>query len=108
MPVALLLSYWMTALRYADLLQKHEQAPLWEAHANECHLTNDVSRGIQSAQRARGLWQALGNIPAQARMLLLLGNQFWKAGDRVLADQHVEDATALLETLPPSRDQAIQ
>jgi ATP/maltotriose-dependent transcriptional regulator MalT len=100
-------SYWMTALRYADLLQKHEQAPLWEAHANECHLINDVSRGIQSAQRARGLWQALGNVPSQARMLLLLGNQFWKAGDRVLADQHVDDAISLLETLPPSRDQAM-
>ena len=100
-------SYWMTALRYADLLQSHEQASLWEAHANECHLINDVSRGIQSAQRARGLWQALGNIPAQARMLLLLGNQFWKAGDRAHADQHVDDAIALLETLPPSRDLAM-
>jgi ATP/maltotriose-dependent transcriptional regulator MalT len=100
-------SYWMTALRYADLLQNHEQASFWEAHANECHLINDVTRGIQSAQRARALWQALGNTPAQARMLLLLGNQFWKAGDRAHADEHVDDAIALLETLPPSRDLAM-
>jgi ATP/maltotriose-dependent transcriptional regulator MalT len=100
-------SYWMTALRYADLLQPSEQAHLWEAHANECHLINDVSRGIESGQRARELWQALGNTPAQARMLLLLGNQFWKAGDRTLADRHVDNAVALLKSLPPSRDLAM-
>ena len=100
-------SYWMTALRYADLLEKREQARLWEEHAKECHLINDVSRGIESAQRARELWQALGDIPAQARMLLLLGNQLWKAGDRIRADRHVDDAIALLESLPPSRDLAM-
>lgn len=100
-------SYWMTALRYADRLPKSEQAAFWEAHANECHVINDVSRGIESGQRAREIWQALGNIPAQARMLLLLGNQFWKAGDRTLADRHVDEAIALLESLPPSRDLAM-
>src|SRR5262249_17413748 len=80
---------------------------LWEAHANECHLTNDVSHGIESGQRARELWHALGDIPAEARMLLLLGNQFWKGGDRTLANRHVDDAIALLESLPPSRDLAM-
>jgi ATP/maltotriose-dependent transcriptional regulator MalT len=100
-------SYWLTALRYADILPQGEQAALWEAHANECHLINDVSHGIESGQRACELWQELGNTPAHARMLLLLGNQFWKAGDRALADRHVADAVALLESLPPSRDLAM-
>jgi ATP/maltotriose-dependent transcriptional regulator MalT len=100
-------SYWMTALRYAGALAIDEQARLWEAHANECHLINDVSRGIESGQRACKLWCELGNVAAQGRMLLLLGNQFWKAGDRTQADRHVDEAIALLQSLPPSRDLAM-
>ena len=100
-------SYWTTALRYADLLPKQEEASMWESHANECHLINDVSRGIDSARRAHELWGALGNTPAVARMLLLLGTQYWKAGDRALAEQHVGEAVALLESLPPSEDLAM-
>ncbi|HEY0341665.1 MAG TPA: LuxR C-terminal-related transcriptional regulator, partial [Steroidobacteraceae bacterium] len=45
--------------------------------------------------------------PAQGRMLLLLGNQYWKSGDRQLAYCQVDDAIALLESLPPSRDLAM-
>jgi ATP/maltotriose-dependent transcriptional regulator MalT len=100
-------SYWMTALRYSALLPRSEQARLWEAHARECHVINDVSLGVESGRRACELWRALGNIPAQARMLLLLGNQLWKAGERAAADQHVDEAIALLESLPPSADLAM-
>jgi DNA-binding CsgD family transcriptional regulator/tetratricopeptide (TPR) repeat protein len=100
-------SYLLTALRHADLLNMAEKARMWEAHANECHLINDVSRAIESGWQAHQLWKSLGDIPAQCRMLLLLGNQYWKSGDRRLAERQVDDAIALLESLPPSRDLAM-
>jgi ATP/maltotriose-dependent transcriptional regulator MalT len=100
-------SYWLTALRHADLLELAEKARMLEAHANECHLINDVSRALESGWQAHQLWKSLGDIPAQGRMLLLLGNQYWKSGDRRLADRQVDDAIALLESLPPSRDLAM-
>jgi len=56
---------------------------------------------------ARALAGAGVTAAAAARVLLLLGRQYWKSGQKTLADRHVQDAIALLETLPPSRELAM-
>jgi DNA-binding CsgD family transcriptional regulator/tetratricopeptide (TPR) repeat protein len=96
-----------TALRQVESLSAPERAHLLELLAAECDTTNQVSLSLQSASEALELRRALGDAAAQARMLLLIGRQHWKSGEKVLADRHVQQAIALLETLPPSRDLAM-
>jgi DNA-binding CsgD family transcriptional regulator len=93
-----------TALRFVDSLSAPERAQLFELHATECNVTNQVSAAICSAAQALALWRELGDTAAQARVLLLLGRQYWKSGQKVLADRHVDDAIALLEISPPGRE----
>src|ERR1039458_3305564 len=81
-----------TALRHAGSLSAPERARLLERHAAGCNLTNEVSVSISSGTEALALWQELGNVEAQARVHLLLNFQYWKAGQKAFADQHVARA----------------
>jgi DNA-binding CsgD family transcriptional regulator/tetratricopeptide (TPR) repeat protein len=92
-----------TALRFVDSFGAPERAQLFELHATECNVTNLVSASLGSATQALALWRELGDVAAQARVLLLLGRQYWKSGQKAFADRHVAQAIALLETLPPGR-----
>jgi len=96
-----------TALRHMDSLSAPERARLLELHAAECDTTNQVSASLGSATRALALWREQGEVAAQARVLLLLGRQYWKSGQKALADRHVQEAIALLEALPPSPELAM-
>jgi DNA-binding CsgD family transcriptional regulator/tetratricopeptide (TPR) repeat protein len=96
-----------TTLHKVEALCVPERARLLEMHATECDMTNQVSVSLDSATQALDLWRTQGDVAAQARMLLLMARQHWKSGQRELADRHVQDAIALLETLPPSSDLAM-
>jgi len=96
-----------TALRHAEKLGPAERAHLFEQHGHECDVTNDFNTSLSSAGRALALWRELGDVAAQARALILIGRQYWKSGQKALADRHVADAITLLKTLPPSRELAM-
>ena len=96
-----------TALRHVEMLGTSERARLYEQHAIECNVTNEVSASLTSATRALALWRELCEIPAQARLLVLINRQHWKSGQKMLADRNVAEAIALLETLPPGRELAM-
>jgi DNA-binding CsgD family transcriptional regulator/tetratricopeptide (TPR) repeat protein len=96
-----------TALRFAEVSSELERAQLLEAHAAECDITNQVSASIVSANQALVLWRQAGDIPAQARVLLLLSLQHWKSGQKASADQDVTDAINLLEGFPAGRELAM-
>jgi ATP/maltotriose-dependent transcriptional regulator MalT len=100
-------AHLVTALRHADLLSPAERARLYETHASECNVTNEVPDALSSASHALGLWRELGDATAQGRVLLLLGRLYWKSGQNALAHRHVDEAIALLETLPAGRDLAM-
>ena len=100
-------AHLVTALRHADLLGPPDHARLLESHAIQCEMTNQVSLAVESGTQALTLWQELDDVAAQARVLLLLSFQHWKSGQKILADRHVQQAIALLETLPPGRDLAM-
>jgi DNA-binding CsgD family transcriptional regulator/tetratricopeptide (TPR) repeat protein len=91
-----------TALNHSHALGMTERARLLELHATECDLTNQVATSLDSATQALAIWRAEGDIEAQARMLLMIGMQQWKAGQKARADQPVAEAISLLEMLPPS------
>jgi ATP/maltotriose-dependent transcriptional regulator MalT len=96
-----------TALGHLDSLSALERARLYELHATQCHMTNQVGASLASATQALTLWRELGDVAAQARVLLLLSLQYWKSGQKVLADRQVAEAITLLEALPPTRDLAM-
>ena len=89
-----------TTLRFVDSLSAPERAQLFEMHATECNVTNQVATALDSATQALKIWQEMGDAESQARVLLLIGRQYWKSGENATANRYVAEAIALLETLP--------
>jgi DNA-binding CsgD family transcriptional regulator/tetratricopeptide (TPR) repeat protein len=96
-----------TAISHSHSLSAPQRARLLELHATECDLTNEVATSLGSATQALAIWREQGDITAQARMLLMIGMQQWKSGQKAQADRPVAEAIALLETLPPSPELAM-
>jgi len=96
-----------TALRHLDSLSALERARLYESHATQCDLTNQVGASLASATQALTLWRELDDVAAQGRVLVLVAWLHWKSGQTALADRHVAEAIALLETLAPTRELAM-
>ena len=96
-----------TALSHSHVLSAAERARLLELHATECDQTNQVAASLDSATQALAIWREQGATAAQARMLLMIGMQQWKAGQKSQADRPVAEAITLLESLPPSRELAM-
>ena len=94
-------AYFATAINNSHSLTAAESARLLELHAGECDLTNQVVVALDSANRALAIFRRQGDLTAQARMLLLIGMQHWKSGQKAQADRAVAEAISLLETLPP-------
>ncbi len=61
-----------------------------------------MSAALDSATQALAIWRDAGDLEAQARMLLMIGMQQWKSGQKARADRPVAEAISLLEMLPPS------
>jgi DNA-binding CsgD family transcriptional regulator len=96
-----------TAISHSEALSAQERARLFELHAIECDLTNQVTASLDSATQALAIWREQADIKAQARMLLMIGMQQWKSGKKAHAYPPVYEAIGLLETLPPSRELAM-
>ncbi|MEA3139879.1 MAG: hypothetical protein QOK23_2048 [Gammaproteobacteria bacterium] len=96
-----------TALRHLDSLTVPQRACLFELHAGACDITNRVAASVNSGAQSLALWQKVGDVEAQARVLLLLGRQHWKSGQTELAGRDVAAAIALLENLPESAELAM-
>ena len=96
-----------TAIRRAGSIAAPERAHLYELHAVECNITNQVCASMDSATAALALWRDLGDGAAQARVLLLLGRQDWKSGQNASAERNVSAAIGLLESMPPGRELAL-
>jgi len=91
-----------TTIAHSHALSSPERARLFELHATECDLTNQVAAALDSATQALAIFRTAGHPEAQARMLLMIGMQHWKSGQKAPADRAVAEAISLLEALPPS------
>jgi len=96
-----------TALRHIASLSAPERARLFELHASECNVTNQVAPALDSARKALALWRELEDVTAQARVLLLIGRLQWKEGQTALSERYVREATTLLESFAPGHELAM-
>ena len=93
-------SHYGAALPYSDSLPIACRAELFELHARECSLTNLTNESVKSATTAIALWREAGNVPAQARVLNRLSQEYRTLGDKARSDESVISAIAMLEALP--------
>ena len=93
--------HFETALRYCGGLKTADKAEIYEQHAKECLLGNQIALTLASATRALALWRDLGDVTAEARTLHLISRAQWQRGNKTLADQTVADVIALLERQTP-------
>jgi len=85
------------ALRFADSLRMAEQANLYERHAYECHLTDDLISGLASNAAALERRRALGHDVLAADVLRLRAKMLWFVGQPDEAETICRDAVTLLE-----------
>ena len=90
------------ALRYRVSLAVEVRAELLEDHARESGLSNQTREAINSATAAVVCWRQVGNVVAQSRVLSFLSQEYRTVGERTLADECVQGAVKVLETLAPS------
>lgn len=100
-------AHYAAALDFADRLERSSRVELYERHAYECYLTNQIDTAVASATRALELWRELGDRQAQGRTLRFLSRQQWFLGDRGNAERHALEAIAMHEAFPPDRDLAM-
>jgi DNA-binding CsgD family transcriptional regulator len=100
-------AYLETVIHRAVSMEARERARLYELHAAECNITNQVRAAMDSATQALALWRELGDVAGEARVLVQLCRQDWKSGQNAAAQHNVLAAIALLEAAPPGRDLAM-
>jgi tetratricopeptide (TPR) repeat protein len=98
---------YATALRYADQLPPVRQAELFEGHANECYLTNQVEEAVQARQAALCIWRQLDRPDKIGQTMRWLSRLSWTLGKAGEAEQYAAEAVHLLETLPPGAELAM-
>ena len=89
------------ALRSADALPMEHRASLFQAHAHECYLTEQIAQAIDSRRAALEIWDRLGNRLKSGENLRWLSRLFWFEGRNEEAEKTAADALKMLETEPP-------
>ncbi len=95
---------YQTALRFADRLDPAKRADLLEHLAYECLLTGQMPDAIQAGEDALALWRKLESLQRVGYNLRWFSRIYWYAGQRTKANQYVDAAVGLLETLPPGKE----
>jgi DNA-binding CsgD family transcriptional regulator/Tfp pilus assembly protein PilF len=85
-----------TAIQYSDSKEK-AVADLFEQHAYECYLTNQVSQAIDSQTKALSIWKSLGEKTRVGASLRLLSRFYWFKGIREEAEKYGLEAIVELE-----------
>jgi DNA-binding CsgD family transcriptional regulator len=94
------------ALRFGDRLEPGERAKLLELRSRECYLTDQYDQGIAALEQALELRRAAGDVLKEGDGLRRLAEFLWCPGRVEEAQRCGEEAVALLEGLPPSRELA--
>ncbi|HEU4785372.1 MAG TPA: LuxR C-terminal-related transcriptional regulator, partial [Ktedonobacterales bacterium] len=104
-------AHYRTALRYASELDDEQRGGLLDDLSYECFLTGQLDEALQTCMEALAIWR----MPADhadhterlGRALRRLSRISWMLGRNADAEMYAEEAVALLETLPPSRELAM-
>jgi DNA-binding CsgD family transcriptional regulator len=95
------------ALRFADGLPTEERIDLLERRSYECYLTGETREAIDARRRALEEHRARGDLLRTGDAHRWLSRLAWFEGDRASAEREAEQAIALLEQVPPSRELAM-
>jgi tetratricopeptide (TPR) repeat protein len=100
-------SYYQTALKYAERLAPEERAILLEKQSYECYLTDQINDAWEARNRALEIWQLLGNKTRQGDNLRWMSRLTYFLGHKEEAEAYARAAIATLETLPESPELAM-
>jgi len=97
-----------TALRFIDQADSEVAASLYERWASEAALMSRTDDEVIDARRhAITLWKALNRPDKIGENLRLLSRLYWHRGAALEADRASEQAINVLESIPPSAQQAM-
>ena len=97
-----------TALRFIDQADTELAASLYERWATEAALSSRTDDEVIDARRhAIALWKALNRVDKIGENLRLLSRLYWYRGEALEADRASEQAIKVLESIPPSAQQAM-
>jgi DNA-binding CsgD family transcriptional regulator/tetratricopeptide (TPR) repeat protein len=98
--------HYQTAIEFID---KNDPAlcSLYERHAYECYLTNQISSAIQSQQHALDIWRQLKVSLKEGDALRFLSRLWWFEGDRLQAIKFAKESIDILENGFPTRERAL-
>jgi ATP/maltotriose-dependent transcriptional regulator MalT len=100
-------AHYRTALRYANELDDERRGALLDDLSYECLLTGQINEALQTCTAALAIWRALDQTERISYTVRRLSRIAWYMGRRADAERYAEEAVALLETLPPSRELAM-
>ncbi len=98
--------FYMTAITYANDLTSEDEARLYEAHAYECYLTNQILEAINSQKKALELWREKQHKLKEGNALRFLSRLWWFQGNRKQSETFALEAIAVLENESPTRERA--
>lgn len=100
-------AHYRRAIEFADALRTDERAELLELLAYECYLTEEISAALDARIEASKLWESEARRDKVGASHRWRSRLHWFLGQRAEAEEHAENAIAILETLPPGRELAM-
>jgi ATP/maltotriose-dependent transcriptional regulator MalT len=98
---------YQMALQYADNLSPDSWADLYECHAYECYLTNQIEKAIDSQQEALKLWKEENAKIREGNALRFLSRLRWFNGECQEAEALALKSIAVLENGSPTGERAM-
>ncbi len=95
------------AIQFADKADANVRVTLYERHAYECYLTNQVTQAIASQEKALELWRELKANLKEGDALRFLSRLWWYSGNRANAVMFADEAIAILENGFPTRERTL-
>jgi class 3 adenylate cyclase/DNA-binding CsgD family transcriptional regulator len=94
------------ALRFAGGLGPQQRAGLLERYSHECYLTDQPDEAIAALEDTIDCYRSAGDTRKEGDSLRKLSNILWCPGRIAEAEQRLQEAVDVLETLPPSPELA--
>ena len=94
--------HYRTALRFASPRPAAERAGLLDVLAAECMVTDQIDEALTAAEEALRLWSEVGDPIKVGAAHVALAYTAWYLGRGDAANQHADEAVAILEPRGPT------
>ena len=97
---------YQRVLRFADGRPAAERASFLQHYAEECATIDNLDEAIKAYQQAVQLWREMQDLLKEGETLAALAWPLVRSGQNAAAEQASDQAMAVLETLPPTKQLA--